>query len=104
MIPNAPRPRDVRTALGRRGRPLLARIKFKEPVDLPPGAASVKFAAACRYQPAADPFSGDCGLLRLKRKRHLELHGATKQPDGQITKSLSSPSRKIFRFRVGANQ
>jgi hypothetical protein len=33
-------------------------------------------------------------LLRLRRKRNLAATPATKQPDGQITKSLSSPSRK----------
>jgi hypothetical protein len=33
-------------------------------------------------------------LLRLARKRNLAARAATKQPDGQITKNLSSPSRK----------
>jgi hypothetical protein len=33
-------------------------------------------------------------LLRFPRKRNLRATAATKQHDGQITKSLSSPSRK----------
>jgi len=33
-------------------------------------------------------------LLRLKRNGKLQLAAATKQPDGQITKSLSRPLRK----------
>jgi hypothetical protein len=33
-------------------------------------------------------------LLRFLRKRNLRAAPATKQHDGQITKSLSSPSRK----------
>jgi hypothetical protein len=33
-------------------------------------------------------------LLRPARKRNLATRAATKQPAGQITKSLSSPSRK----------
>jgi hypothetical protein len=36
--------------------------------------------------------SADC--VALARNNDLDAAGATKQPDGQITKSLSSPSRK----------
>jgi hypothetical protein len=35
-----------------------------------------------------------CKLLRCLRKRNHHAATATKQHDGQITKSLSSPSRK----------
>jgi hypothetical protein len=33
-------------------------------------------------------------LLRRARKRNLAIRAATKQPAGQITQNLSSPSRK----------
>jgi hypothetical protein len=33
-------------------------------------------------------------LLRLARKRNLDAAPATKQPDGQISKTLSSPPSK----------
>jgi len=35
-----------------------------------------------------------CELICFARKRNLARATATKQHDGQITKSLSSPSRK----------
>jgi hypothetical protein len=36
----------------------------------------------------------DCELICLPRKRNLMQRPATNQHDGQITKNLSSPSRK----------
>jgi len=50
------------------------------------------------------PTHDDCGLLRSKRHGRLALAGATKQPDGQISKNLSSPSVKINRLTRRANQ
>jgi hypothetical protein len=35
-----------------------------------------------------------CELLRVPRKGDLDMCAATNQPDGQITKSLSSYRRK----------
>jgi hypothetical protein len=37
---------------------------------------------------------GFCELICVSRKRNLRQQPATNQPDGQITKNLSSPSRK----------
>jgi len=36
----------------------------------------------------------DCGLICLARKRNFVREAATRWHDGQITKNLSSPSRK----------
>jgi hypothetical protein len=49
--------------------------------------ASVGFAKSSTH---ATP----CELRRLARKQNLETRAATKQPDGQITRNLSSPLSK----------
>ena len=45
-----------------------------------------------------------CELICSSRKYNLRQRPATNQPDGQITKNLSSPSRKKFRFPFHPNQ
>jgi hypothetical protein len=41
-----------------------------------------------------------CGLICFARKRVFNAQPATNQHDGQITKSLSSPSRKNIPLNV----
>jgi hypothetical protein len=43
-------------------------------------------------------------LLRLPGKRNLATRAATKQPDGQISKTCPAPLTKIFRLTRRANQ
>ncbi len=52
----------------------------------------IRVACAC-HERLADGQIG-CELRRFARNNDLDAAGATKQPDGQITKILSSPFRK----------
>jgi hypothetical protein len=50
---------------------------------------SLSYGETCRFaHPAV------CELICFTRKRNLDAPTATNQHDGQITKNLSSPSRK----------
>jgi hypothetical protein len=63
----------------------------------------LNFGGRPSYDPSALPAHlRNRQLLRLPRKRNLETRAATKQPDGQITQSRSSPfGKNILIFRNG---